>query len=84
MNDMNTIITIRKDDELFPEAFRTIGDECPSQIYVMGNVELLKENNYVAIIGARKATKAGNSKAYELGANYGKRGDVVVSGLGRC
>ena len=78
---MNTIITIKKDDELFPEAFRAIGDDCHSQIYVMGNVNLLKETKYVAIIGARKATRAGNSKAYELGATYGRQGAVVVSGL---
>ena len=78
---MNTIITIKKDDELFPEAFRAIGDDCPPQIYVMGNVNLLKKTNYVAIIGARKATRAGNSKAYELGATYGRQGAVVVSGL---
>ena len=78
---MNTIITIKKDDELFPEAFRAIGDDCHSQIYVMGNVNLLKKTNYVAIIGARKATRAGNSKAYELGATYGRQGAVVVSGL---
>ena len=78
---MNTIFTIKKDDELFPEAFRAIGDDCHSQIYVMGNVNLLKETNYVAIIGVRKATRAGNSKAYELGAAYGKQGAVVVSGL---
>ena len=78
---MNTIFTIKKDDELFPEAFRAIGDDCHSQIYVMGNVNLLKETNYVAIIGARQATRAGNFKAYELGAAYGKQGAVVVSGL---
>ena len=78
---MNTIFTIKKDDELFPEAFRAIGDDCHSQIYVMGNVKKKKKNNYVAIIGARKATRAGNSKAYELGAAYGKQGAVVVSGL---
>ena len=78
---MNTIFTIKKDDELFPEAFRAIGDDCHSQIYVMGNVNLLKETKYVAIIGARKATRAGNSKAYELGATYGRQGAVVVSGL---
>ena len=78
---MNTIFTIKKDDELFPEAFRAIGDDCHSQIYVMGNVNLLTATNYVAIIGARKATRAGNSKAYELGAAYGKKGAFVVSGL---
>ena len=35
----------------------------------------------VAIIGSRKATRTGNSKAYELGLNYAKKGYVVVSGL---
>lgn len=79
--NMNDIITIMRDDVLFPEAFRAIDDECPSQIYVMGNVDLLKESHYVAVIGARKATKAGNTKAYELGVTYGKQGAVVVSGL---
>ena len=35
----------------------------------------------VAIIGSRKATRTGNSKAYDLGASYAKKGYVVVSGL---
>ena len=35
----------------------------------------------VAIIGSRKATRTGNSKAYDLGISYAKKGYVVVSGL---
>ena len=46
-----------------------------------GNLDLLKSEHMVAIIGSRKATRAGNSKAYELGLSYAKRGYVVVSGL---
>lgn len=75
------IITLKKGDELFPNAFKAIGDECPKQIYALGNIDLLKEKRFVAIIGARKATRAGNSKAYELGARYAKEGAVIVSGL---
>jgi len=78
---MAQIITINKNDELFPESFRAIGEECPKRIYVMGNLDLLKSEHMVAIIGSRKATRAGNSKAYELGLNYAKKGYVVVSGL---
>lgn len=78
---MAHIITINKNDELFPESFRAIGEECPERIYVMGNLDLLKSEHMVAIIGSRKATRAGNSKAYELGLNYAKKGCVVVSGL---
>ena len=78
---MAQIITINKNDELFPESFRAIGEECPERIYVMGNLDLLKSEHMVAIIGSRKATRAGNSKAYELGLNYAKKGYVAVSGL---
>lgn len=80
-SDMNKITTIEKKEELFPDAFRAMGEDCPERIYVLGNVELLKESKYVAIIGARKATKTGNAKAYELGMRYAKEGAVVVSGL---
>ena len=78
---MAQIITINKHDELFPESFRAIGEDCPEKIYALGNLDLLKSEHMVAIIGSRKATRAGNSKAYELGLNYGKKGYVVVSGL---
>ena len=78
---MNKIITIKKDDALFPKGFKAIGDECPDQIYVLGNVELLNEQKLVAIIGARKATKAGNSKAFDIAMKYAKEGAVIVSGL---
>jgi len=78
---MAQIITINKNDELFPESFRAIGEECPEKIYAMGNLDLLKSEHMVAIIGSRKATRAGNSKAYELGLNYAKKSYVVVSGL---
>ena len=78
---MAQIITINKNDELFPESFRAIGEECPERIYAMGNLDLLKSEHMVAIIGSRKATRAGNSKAYELGLNYAKKSYVVVSGL---
>lgn len=77
----NKVVTITKEDALFPMAFKAIGEDCPQQIYALGNVELLKEQNYVAIIGARKATRAGNAKAYELGKRYASEEIVVVSGL---
>lgn len=78
---MEQIITINKNDEIFPASFRAIGKDCPKSIYALGNLELLKSEHMVAIIGSRKATRTGNSKAYELGLNYAKKGYVVVSGL---
>ena len=78
---MAQIITINKEDELFPEAFKAIGEDCLERIYAMGNLDLLKREHMVAIIGSRKATRTGNSKAYDLGISYAKKGYVVVSGL---
>ena len=78
---MAQIITINKEDEFFPEAFKSIGEDCPERIYAMGNLDLLKREHMVAIIGSRKATRTGNSKAYDLGISYAKKGYVVVSGL---
>lgn len=78
---MAQIITINKEDEFFPEAFKAIGEDCPERIYAMGNLDLLKREHMVAIIGSRKAARTGNSKAYDLGISYAKKGYVVVSGL---
>ena len=78
---MTQIITLNKKDAFFPEAFKAIGEDCPERIYAMGNLELLKSEHMVAIIGSRKATRAGISKAYDLGLSYAKKGFVVVSGL---
>ena len=78
---MAQITTINKNDELFPESLKVIGEKCPERIYALGNLDLLKSEHMVAIIGSRKATRAGNSKAYELGLNYARKGYVVVSGL---
>lgn len=78
---MAQIITINKEDEFFPEAFKAIGEDCLERIYAMGNLDLLKREHMVAIIGSRKATRTGNSKAYNLGISYAKKGYVVVSGL---
>jgi DNA processing protein len=78
---MADVITIKKDDDLFPEAFRAIGEDCPEKIYALGNIDLLKEKHMVAIIGSRKASRQGNTAAWKLGEIYAKQGKVVVSGL---
>lgn len=75
------IITINKTDALFPAAFRAIGEECPAQIYAMGNLALLTREKKVAIIGVRRASRQGAAKAYELGVRYAREEYVVVSGL---
>ena len=75
------IIEIDKTSELFPRLLIEIGDDCPEKLYLMGNVELLKAEKSVALIGARAADRNGCSKAYSLAVDFTKKGYVVVSGL---
>lgn len=75
------IVSISCQDSDFPKSLLAIGDDCPAVIHCNGNLELLKAEKYVAIIGARSADKEGNSKAYQLGEEYARNGYVVVSGL---
>ena len=46
------IIEIDKTSELFPRSLIEIGDDCPEKLYLMGNVELLKAEKAVAIVGS--------------------------------
>lgn len=56
-SDMD-IVTIKKDNPRFPNAFKAIGCDCPEKIYAMGNIALLDSEDMVAIIGSRKASRA--------------------------
>jgi DNA processing protein len=80
-NEVLGIETIASFDKEYPECFLEIGDEKPSVIFALGNLELLNAENKVAVIGARKADRNGNAAAYQLGAEYARKGCVVVSGL---
>ena len=77
----NQIIEIDKTSDLFPQSLLAIGDDCPEKLYLMGNIELLKAEKSVAIIGARAADRNGCSKAYSLAVDFVRKGYVVVSGL---
>lgn len=76
------IITLTNQDEDFPLSLIEIGSDCPAMIHCMGNLSLLGSNtNRIAIIGARKASPIGLQRAYELGKELAKKGNIIVSGL---
>lgn len=74
------IYTLPFNHPQFPNCLRDIGDDCPPLIHLLGNTDLLNRES-VAIIGARKADQRGCEAAYKWGAEYAKKGYVVVSGL---
>ena len=62
---MNEIVTL---DPL--KVFNQIKEECPKQLFALGNTSILDElNNFekVAIIGARNSDIEGTGVAYDLG-----------------
>ena len=76
-----SIVSISCQDPDFPARLLAIGDDCPAVIHCKGNLELLKSDKAVAVIGARAADREGNEKAYQLGKEYAENGYVIVSGL---
>ncbi len=81
LQEQRGIVSISCQDAAFPARLLSIGEDCPAVIHCKGNLELLKEDKAVAIIGARAADKEGNDMAYKLGKEYAEKGYVIVSGL---
>ena len=75
------ITTLTPENQDYPAEFTTIGDDMPPVLYALGNTELLKHPNKIAIIGGRRADDNGVNAAYRLGIKYAEKGLVVVSGL---
>ena len=76
-NNIN-IITFLDDD--YPYRLKSISDP-PVILYYKGDIKCLSKSNSVAIIGSREPTEYGMRIAKSLGASFGKRDYVVVSGL---
>lgn len=75
------IQTISWQDKNYPTCLTDIGKDAPPLIHLLGNIDLLKEPNCIAIIGARAANEEGLEASYRLGRMYAERGEVIVSGL---
>lgn len=75
------IKTISIQDEDYPMKLKSIGNEAPVLIHLLGNADLLKRDKAVAIIGARAADKQGLDAAYKMGKKYAEEGNIIVSGL---
>ena len=74
------IITL--EDEYYPYNLRQIED-CPPVLYALGNIELLKNNNAIAVVGSRSASFSASKMAKTLSAELSKSGITIVSGMAR-
>ncbi|MEK3854062.1 DNA-processing protein DprA [Cytobacillus sp. FSL H8-0458] len=72
------IITI--DDKLYPINLKSIQDP-PIVLYCKGNIELLKQQKSIAIVGTRTPTDMGTRSAKRLSSVFAEMGYTIVSGL---
>jgi len=67
-------------DNSYPEILRQIPDY-PTVLYCCGNINLLREKHFVAMVGSRRATDYGLLVAKKFSAKIAGAGAVIVSGM---
>lgn len=70
------------DDITYPDNLREI-DDYPPMLTVLGNIELLKAEKVIGIVGSRNASANGCHLARDIAAKLSERGIIIVSGLAR-
>jgi DNA processing protein len=55
--------------------------EPPALLFFQGDLDLLRPNSGVAVVGTRRCTSVGRTVAYQIGAELGAAGVTVLSGL---
>ena len=76
------IITLSYYNPQYPKHFKeNLGFDAPVLIHLLGDKELIHNNNCITIIGARKADAEGLNVAYQLAFQCASEGHPIVSGL---
>jgi DNA processing protein len=74
------IITIF--DEIYPYSLKQINNP-PPVLTIKGNRKLLKQNDNIAVVGARNSSANGYNFAKKISRELGEEGFIIVSGLAR-
>ena len=76
------IKTIKIDDNIYPKNLKQIYDP-PKTLYCLGNIELLKSNKKIGMIGCRNFSNYGKNIAEKFAYELSLNGIVIVSGGAR-
>lgn len=79
-HEQKKIKVIPISSEWYPKYLRLIEDP-PTVLYAKGNLELLKDENTLAIVGTREPTVIGIKAARKIAATFAAMGYTIVSGL---
>ena len=82
LSELRDVKLICIEDELYPYNLRQIED-CQPIFSAKGNVELLKNDNALAIVGARTASLSATKLAENISRDIAKQRITIVSGLAR-
>ncbi|WAM32090.1 DNA-processing protein DprA [Caldicellulosiruptor naganoensis] len=78
----NSINIILEDDEFYPAEFKDF-DHSPVILFAKGNLNVLKTQNKISMVGTREPTYYGKRVARELASLVAQQNIVVVSGMAR-
>lgn len=65
--------------EIYPKSLKSIPSP-PLTLYLLGNVDLLKERPSIAIVGTRDPSEKAKKMAYEFSKDLANKGILVISG----
>ncbi|MBR5599640.1 MAG: DNA-processing protein DprA [Alphaproteobacteria bacterium] len=80
--EIKKVKLITMDDEIYPYNLKQV-EGCPPILYALGNTDLLKNNNALAIVGSRNASFSANRMAQQFSKELADSGITVVSGMAR-
>ena len=73
-------VVINRKNKRFSFLLKQIND-CPQDLFCVGNLKLLQEKNCVAVVGSRRATNYGLSQAEKISYDLARCGVTIISGL---
>ncbi len=80
--EIKGIKVISLEDDYYPYNLKQIEDS-PPLLYALGNIELLKNNNALAVVGSRNSSLSANRLAKNFAKDLADSGITIVSGLAR-
>ena len=80
--ELKHVEIITAEDEAYPYNLKQIED-FPPILYAKGNIELLKNDNMLAVVGSRSASLSALKLAGRIAADIARKDVVVVSGMAR-
>ena len=80
--ELKHVEIITAEDEAYPYNLKQIED-FPPILYAKGNIELLKNDNMLAVVGSRGASLSALKLAGRIAADIARKDVVVVSGMAR-